>query len=88
MNEQQAESGGVAGTTIREDHVVTGLFRTRGRRVSQLLDLCLLAPELQEAILGLEAADGAEPMARGALREVVRAEHWGDRGPCGLRCVF
>lgn len=50
-----------------------GLTRAR---VSQLLDLCLLAPDLQEAILALEAVDGAEPMAERALREVVRAGSW------------
>lgn len=50
-----------------------GLTRAR---VCQLLDLCLLAPELQEALLGLEAVDGAEPMAERTLRGVVRAGSW------------
>ena len=50
-----------------------GLTRAR---VSQLLDLCLLAPDIQEAILGLEAVDGAEPMAERALRGVVQAASW------------
>lgn len=55
-----------------------GLTRAR---VSQLLDLCLLAPDVQEAILALEAVDGAEPMAERALREVVREVGWeGQRG--------
>jgi len=50
-----------------------GLTRAR---VTQLLDLCLLAPDLQEAILALEAVDGAEPMAERALRGVVREVGW------------
>ena len=37
-----------------------GLTRAR---VTQLLDLLLLAPDLQVAVLGLEAVDGAEPMS-------------------------
>lgn len=50
-----------------------GLTRAR---VCQLLDLCLLAPDIQEEILGLEAVDGAEPMAERALREVFHAGCW------------
>jgi hypothetical protein len=45
-------------------------------RVTQLLDLCLLAPDIQEAVLGLEAVDGAEPMSERSLRVVVRAGSW------------
>ncbi len=50
-----------------------GLTRAR---VSQLLDLCLLAPDLQREILALEAVDGAEPMAERALRGVAHAGSW------------
>lgn len=50
-----------------------GLTRAR---VSQLLGLCLLAPDIQEEILGLEAVDGAEPMAERQLREVLSAGDW------------
>jgi len=45
-------------------------------RVSQVLDLTLLAPDIQEAVLGLEAVDGVEPMAERTLRGVVRAGSW------------
>jgi hypothetical protein len=31
--------------------------------VTQLLDLTLLAPDIQEAVLALEAVDGVEPMS-------------------------
>lgn len=48
-------------------------------RVSQLLGLCLLAPDVQEAILGLEAVDGAEPMAERALRAVAHAGTWAEQ---------
>ena len=45
-------------------------------RISQILDLLLLAPDLQESILELEAVDGVEPTSERALREVVRHDCW------------
>ncbi len=50
-----------------------GLTRAR---VTQLLDLLMLAPDLQEAVLALEAVDGAEPMAERTLRAVAHAGSW------------
>jgi hypothetical protein len=50
-----------------------GLTRAR---VTQLLDLLLLAPDLQQAVLGLDAVDGAEPMSERALRAVAHAGSW------------
>lgn len=51
-----------------------GLTRAR---ITQLLDLTLLAPDIQEVVLGLEAVDGVEPMFEGVLRRVVRSVEWG-----------
>ena len=48
-------------------------------RVTQLLDLTLLAPEIQEAILDLVAVDGHEPIAERELRPVVRCAAWGEQ---------
>ncbi|TNF24095.1 MAG: hypothetical protein EP329_25915 [Deltaproteobacteria bacterium] len=45
-------------------------------RVTQILDLVLLAPDIQEAVLELEAVDGVEPIAERALRDVVRRDGW------------
>jgi len=53
-----------------------GLTRAR---VTQLLDLLLLAPDLQQAVLALEAIDGAEPMSERALRAVVHAGTWAEQ---------
>ena len=50
-----------------------GLTRAR---VTQLLDLLMLAPDLQEAVLALEAVDGAEPMAERTVRAVAHAGTW------------
>ena len=43
-------------------------------RITQILNLLLLAPDIQEFVLGLEAVDGKEPMSERALREVARYE--------------
>lgn len=51
---------------------------TRGR-VTQLLDLTLLAPDIQEQILNLEAVDGREPVTERAIREVVAQTQWDEQ---------
>ena len=45
-------------------------------RVTQLLALLQLAPDVQERVLFLEAADGIEPLTERALRAVMRARSW------------
>jgi len=50
-----------------------GLTRAR---VTQLLDLLLLAPDIQEQVLELEAVDGVEPMYERELRELSHAGAW------------
>jgi hypothetical protein len=50
-----------------------GLTRAR---VTQLMNLTLLAPEIQEAVLFLEAVDGREPMSERDPRTVVAAGDW------------
>lgn len=52
-------------------------------RVTQILDLLLLAPDIQEHIVHLEAVDGVEPMSERALRDVVRHESWAEQ-----RCAW
>jgi hypothetical protein len=48
-------------------------------RVTQLLALLQLAPDVQERVLFLEAVDGIEPLTERALRAVTRALHWTDQ---------
>ena len=55
--------------------VARRLALTRAR-VTQLLDLLLLSPDLQMAVLQLEAVDGAEPLAERTLRAVAHAGTW------------
>lgn len=51
----------------------TGLTRAR---ITQLMDLTLLAPDIQEAVLFLEAVNGSEPLGEHTLRKVLRAGCW------------
>jgi len=53
--------------------VATRLGLSRAR-ISQLLDLTLLAPQIQERILFAESVDGLEPLSERALRAAVRVE--------------
>jgi hypothetical protein len=46
-------------------------------KVTQLLDLILLAPNIQDELLGMEAVAGIEPLSERKLRELVREPEWG-----------
>ena len=67
-------------------------------RVTQLLDLTLLAPEIQERLLFAEAVNGVEPLCEHGFRGVIRAGRWeiqrerwtmtfGPTSPSGLESV-
>ena len=45
-------------------------------RISQLLDLTLLAPDIQEEILFAEIKSGYDPINEHALREILREKDW------------
>jgi hypothetical protein len=64
-----------AGAAANQADVARKLGVTRAC-VTQLLNLALLAPDIQEAILHLEAVDGVEPMTERALRVVARSPVW------------
>jgi hypothetical protein len=48
-------------------------------RITQVLDLILLAPDLQEAVLDLEAVDGVEPFSEHVLRSLARPAAWAEQ---------
>ncbi len=48
-------------------------------RITQLLDLLLLAPDLQARVLELEAVDGVEPLTERALRAAAHAGTWAEQ---------
>lgn len=53
-----------------------GLTRAR---VTQLLDLLLLAPDLQLEVLRMEAIDGVEPASERPLRAVAHVPRWANQ---------
>jgi hypothetical protein len=67
-----------AGKVADRADVARRLDFTRAR-ITHLLDLTLLAPDIQERVLGLEAVDGQEPMSERTLRGVARAGNWGEQ---------
>jgi hypothetical protein len=46
-------------------------------RITQLVDLTLLAPEIQEEILFAEVGAGRDPVSERGLRAAARAADWG-----------
>ena len=49
-------------------------------RITQLMDLLLIAPEILEEILFLEVPAGAQPVSERALREALcRSVDWGEQ---------
>ena len=74
----QLEAAIAAGEFADRADVARRLGFTRAR-VTQLLDLTLLAPDIQEAVLQMEAVDGVEPMSERELRAVVRVVGWGEQ---------
>src|ERR1035437_9002026 len=57
----------------RVPHVVLVI---EGHDDAAVLDLILLAPDLQERVLSLESVDGVEPLSGRAFRPVVPAPSW------------
>lgn len=55
---------------------VAGQLGFTRARVTHLLDLQLLAPDVQEEVLFLEAVEGEEPLSERGLRAVAHAGTW------------
>lgn len=53
-----------------------GLTRAR---VTQLMDLTLLAPDLQGQLLEVESLDGVEPLHERTVRTMLRSPAWGEQ---------
>ncbi len=67
-----------SGETQDQADAARKLGLTRAR-LSQILDLTNLAPDIQEEILFLAAIDGREPLSERALRGVVRVTTWAEQ---------
>jgi hypothetical protein len=72
------EAAIVRGLVLDQAALARKLGLTRAR-VTQLFDLLMLAADLQEQVLALEAVDGVEPMAERTLREVAHAGTWSEQ---------
>jgi hypothetical protein len=76
---------GVSGGTVRRDQTARRLGLTWAR-VTQLLDLTLLAPNIQEQILLAEAVDGVEPVGERVLRQTTQDLSW-EKQKASWKCV-
>ena len=84
-----ASRTGEIGTLPRNYAIDSGEYKDRAElarqlgltraRATQLLNLTLLAPDIQEQVLDLEAVDGVEPTSERALREIVGLVDWGEQ---------
>ncbi len=63
------------GTVRNRAEVARRLGFTRAR-ITHLLDLLLLAPDVQEQVLFLDAIDGVQPLSERALRAVAHVSSW------------
>lgn len=54
-------------------------FQLTRARITQLMNLTLLAPDIQEQVLFLEAVDGREPMSERDLRTVLQSLVWDEQ---------
>ena len=48
-------------------------------RITQIMSLLWLSPEIQEDIIFLEAIDGLEPVSGQALEKIARFADWGEQ---------
>ena len=79
-----------------EREIASGVVADRGEaaarlgltapRVSQLCDLLVLAPDIQEQILFLESVDGVEPLTERALRPLTKEPRWDVQRGFFARC--
>jgi hypothetical protein len=74
--------GILAGEIQDQSDAARRLGLTRAR-LSQILDLTNLAPDLQERILFLEVIDGREPLHERSLRDALRSASWDEQRRSG-----
>lgn len=61
---------------IRDQAEAAQKLGTTRARITQILDLTLLSPRIQEAVLAAESVDGAEPVTERAMRQVLGYDAW------------
>jgi predicted XRE-type DNA-binding protein len=66
----------VSARRVRDQAEVARLLGLTRARITQLVNLTRLAPDLQDVVLGLEAIDGLEPMSERELRQLSSIQNW------------
>lgn len=72
---QRAMEGGA----VANQAALARAFGLTRARLTQVLDLLLLAPDLQEQVLAMEAVDGRQPLAERRLRQLAICESWAEQ---------
>jgi hypothetical protein len=67
----------IAKGVVADRAELAGVLGFTRARVTQLLDLTLLAPDIQEEILVAEVAPGRDAVTERALRSLVHLAEWG-----------
>lgn len=71
--------GRIAAGALRDRAHAAEVFGLTRPRITQLCALTLLAPDIQEQILFLEAVRGVQPLSERALRPLVRELRWAEQ---------
>lgn len=66
----------IASGKVRDQADVARRLGFTRARLTHLLDLILLAPDLQERVLFLEAVDGVESLSERELRRIAHVRAW------------
>jgi len=66
------------GTLSDRAHAARLLGVTRAR-MTQNLDLLLLAPDIQEEIFRMTTSEGSDPLSQSSLRSVTVEKEWGEQ---------
>ena len=69
----------VEGGAVANQAALAKAYGLTRARLTQVLDLLLLAPDLQARVLALEAVDGRQPLAERRLRRLVLCESWAEQ---------
>jgi hypothetical protein len=69
----------IAEGRLRSRNQAAELLGITSCRVSQNMDLLLLAPDIQEELLRMETIDGREPIAQVQLRPLMKLRCWEDQ---------
>jgi len=66
----------IAAGVVADRAELAGVLGLTRARVTQLMDLTLLAPDIQEEILVAQVEPGRDPITEHALRAIVRHAEW------------